>query len=103
MSIVQRDPIEIKKFVAKKIREARRDCRLSQRDLAEKLGVSDKTVSAWESGRSEPSLFMLYEISDTTNQPVNFFLMDQDYSIASKLSSIEKELRQVRERMNQED
>ncbi len=28
---------------------------LSQRQFAEKLGVSQKTVWSWESGRSEPS------------------------------------------------
>ncbi|MGN0781981.1 MAG: helix-turn-helix transcriptional regulator [Christensenellales bacterium] len=32
---------------------------LSQRRLADELGVSVKTVSHWESGYSEPSLAML--------------------------------------------
>lgn len=87
-----------KRFAAKKIREARKFSRLSQKALAQKLGVSDKTVSAWESQRAEPSLDMLYDIGSSTDKPINFFLKDQkdEYTVPSKLSAIEKELSSVR-------
>ncbi|MBQ7797682.1 MAG: helix-turn-helix transcriptional regulator [Clostridia bacterium] len=42
---------------------------LTQQALAEKLGVSFKTISHWESGYSEPSLQLLVELKnvlDTT-------------------------------------
>lgn len=96
---------QLKNFVAAQIRQARRQANLSQKDLGEKLGVSDKTVSAWEVGRAGPSLEMLYDIGEATNQPVNFFLRDQsqDYSIPSKLAAVEKELRKVRELLAQEE
>lgn len=96
---------EVKDFVAVRIRQARQQAKLSQRDLGKELGVSDKTVSAWEVGRAEPSLEMLYNIGETTNQPINFFLRDQsqEYSIPSKLAAIEKELHKVRQLLHQED
>lgn len=91
----------IHQFVAKKIKEARRHARLSQRALSQKLGVSDKTVSSWEVGRAEPSLQMLFDIGDTTHKPIEFFLKDEDYSISSKLMLIEKELQKIRQLLNE--
>ncbi|OON87502.1 hypothetical protein BXO88_04355 [Oribacterium sp. C9] len=44
----------------KKLREQRK---MTQLQLAEILGVSEKTVSKWESGRGYPSLDPLKEIS----------------------------------------
>lgn len=44
----------------KKWREARN---LKQTDLAERIGVSDKTVSSWEINRTEPKMGMVEKIS----------------------------------------
>lgn len=87
----------IGEFVAKRIREARKQARLSQKNLADSLGVSDKTVSSWEVGRAEPSLDTLFKIGEETNRPIDFFLKDEDYSISSQLMTIEAELQKVRE------
>lgn len=35
---------------------------LKQSDLAEKLGISDKTVSSWEINRTEPKMGMIEKI-----------------------------------------
>lgn len=44
------------------IRRARRTADLSQRDLAERLGVSQSTVARWETGRLEPCLHLLLAV-----------------------------------------
>lgn len=46
------DQIKIGKFIAKK----RKDANLTQLQLANKLGVSDKSVSKWENGKCMPDL-----------------------------------------------
>ncbi len=40
---------------------------LTQQDLAQKLGVSFKTISHWESGYSEPSLQLLIQLKNILN------------------------------------
>ena len=34
--------------IGEKIRTYRRNCNLTQKELGEKIGVSDKTISSWE-------------------------------------------------------
>ena len=45
------------------IRELREKNRLTQAELAEKLFVSDKTVSKWENGKGYPDISLLEPIA----------------------------------------
>ena len=47
------------------VTELRKEKNLTQKDLAEKLYVSDKTVSKWERGLSMPNVVLLIPIADT--------------------------------------
>ncbi|MCR5450923.1 MAG: helix-turn-helix domain-containing protein [Solobacterium sp.] len=47
------------------IRELREKHRMTQLQLAEKLGVSDKTVSKWETGKGYPDITLLEPIART--------------------------------------
>lgn len=49
---------------ATKIRNYRQQSDWTQQVVAEKLGVSRKTISSWENGRSYPDIFMLVQLSD---------------------------------------
>jgi putative transcriptional regulator len=67
--------IPVPSYKAKDVARLRRDLRLSQRGLANIIGVSPRTVEAWEIGRSTPSgaaTRMLY-------------LFDQDNSLVNRL------------------
>lgn len=46
------------------LKELRKEREMSQEQLAEKLGVSNRTVSRWETGRNLPDLSILIEIAD---------------------------------------
>ena len=55
--------------IAQNLKILRSEQKISQKDLAEKLNVSFKTISHWESGYTQPSLellTMLRDIFDTT-------------------------------------
>ena len=46
------------------IRELREKNRMTQRELAEKLCVSDKTISKWETGKGYPDITLLEPIAE---------------------------------------
>lgn len=46
-----------------RIAELRRDHDMNQRELGEKLGVAQTTISAWERGQNEPDNAALYKMS----------------------------------------
>ena len=50
--------------LGKKIAEARRHARLTQNDLAARVGVTAQAVSKWEQVRSCPDIAILDEIAD---------------------------------------
>lgn len=82
-----------------KIRYARTEASLSQKELGDKLQLSDKTVSAYEVGRAEPSFEVLREIGDATGRPVSYFIDDErseEIDLAVKLARIEQELAEIK-------
>jgi transcriptional regulator with XRE-family HTH domain len=49
---------------AERLKELRFRKRISQKELAQKIGVSPSTVAAWEVGRNEPNYDMLKKLAD---------------------------------------
>lgn len=64
------------KFIA----EMRRQQNLTQRQLAEQIGVSDKTVSKWETGRSMPDNAILLDVCLILNISVNELLSGEKFA-----------------------
>ena len=57
-----------------KITELRRKNKMSQKLLGEMLGISDRAVSKWENGLSQPSGKNMICLSKIFNVPVEYFL-----------------------------
>ena len=57
-----------------RLSELRKKSRLSQAELGEALGVTDRTVSKWESGRTTPSLNMARQLADVLNVTIGELL-----------------------------
>ena len=61
--------------VGKFIAELRKEKKLTQAQLGEKVGVTDKTVSKWEQGICAPNISILNELSEilgiTTTELLN--------------------------------
>jgi transcriptional regulator with XRE-family HTH domain len=84
--------------LAKRIKSARESARLSQQELGNHIGVSDKSISAYEKGRSIPPVEKLQKIADLTAHPLTYFT-DQNANealITSKLATVEKELAEIK-------
>ncbi|MCM1219907.1 MAG: helix-turn-helix domain-containing protein, partial [Lachnospiraceae bacterium] len=54
--------------------EMRKEQSLTQRELAEKLNISDKTVSKWETGNGLPEVGLMLPLCDLLNISVNELL-----------------------------
>ena len=62
------------------VRVERAIARMTQAQLAERIGVSRQTINAIESGKYVPSTVLALKMSSVFNKPVNeiFSLDDQD-------------------------
>lgn len=83
---------DLKAIVAKNITELRKENKLTQLELAEKLNYSDKSVSKWERGESIPDVIVLKEMADLFGVSVDYMLKPhKEIGLAAKLSiSIKK-------------
>ena len=64
------DTVKIGKFIA----ELRRENHLTQEELGERLGVTNKTVSRWENGNYMPNIEMLQLLSEQFGVSINELL-----------------------------
>ena len=49
--------------ISEKIAELRKQNKMTQKDLAERLNVSDKVISKWETGKSLPDVESMMRLS----------------------------------------
>ena len=66
----------LQKTIAKNIIELRHASNMTQSDLAEKLGYSDKSVSKWERAEGVPDVICLKNIADLFGVTVDYLLSD---------------------------
>lgn len=64
------DQIKIGKFIA----SCRKELGMTQANLAEKLGISDRAISKWETGKSMPDSGLMLELCDLLKINVNELL-----------------------------
>lgn len=89
--------------LGKRIRSAREEARMSQLQVGVVLGVSDKTISGYESGRINPSVDKLMSLADLFKKPITFFLGSdpREYKVASRLRAVEVKLQEVKEQLKE--
>ena len=68
------DLVKIGKYIAGK----RKDLGMTQKQLAEKLGMSDKSVSKWERGVCPPDVSVYSELCQILGISINEFLAGED-------------------------
>lgn len=73
------------------VTELRKEKNLTQKELAEQLFVSDKTVSKWERGISMPSVALLIPIADALGVTVTELLRGEKMDASKSLGTEEVE------------
>ena len=60
-------------ILGERLKQSRLELDITQKDLALKVGVSDKTVSAWENGTKTPRSSTMYTLARIFNKPSDYF------------------------------
>lgn len=83
------------KTIGTLIKNARLNNGYTQKELAERLGVTDKAISKWECGRSFPDITLIESISRELKLSVNQLVgvADNSKEKAIMVESIEKKIR----------
>ena len=82
------DQIKIGRFIAQR----RKAQNLTQRQLADALSISDKTVSKWETGKGLPEVSLLLPLCDTLQITVNELLSGARVSAADYQKNAEENM-----------
>lgn len=75
--MVQRDDEKVKHIVASNIAHYRKECNLTQDELAEMIFYSGKSVSKWERGDGIPDVCVLVALADIFGVTVNDMLAEK--------------------------
>ena len=82
------DQIKIGKFIA----EQRKNQGLTQMQLAEKLGITDRAVSKWETGKAMPDSSIMVELCDILGITVNDLLCGEIITMENYNKEMEQNL-----------
>ena len=66
--------------IGKYIAKCRKDKKMTQQELAEKLGVTDKSIGNWENGRNMPDLSLFKPLCDVLGITINDLLSGEKIS-----------------------
>ena len=69
--------MDVKK-VGEFIKQKRKEKKLTQKDLAQKLSITDRAISKWERGICCPDISLLKELSSILDISVNELLSGED-------------------------
>lgn len=82
------DQEKIGKFIA----SLRKEHSMTQKELAQRLGVSDKTVSKWETGRGLPEISIMQSLCEILEISINELLSGDRLDVSSYREKAEENL-----------
>ena len=82
------DQVKIGKFIA----ECRRKTNLTQMQLAEKLNITDRAISKWETGKSLPDSSIMLDLCDVLSISVNDLLCGEVVTMDNYNKELENNL-----------
>ena len=89
-----------------RIRDLREDMDLRQIDVAKATGIDQKTLSNYETGKTNPDSYSLIKLADFFHVTVDFLVgysnsnLMTNQDIINKLSEIEKDISEIKKIFN---
>ncbi|MBE6047324.1 MAG: helix-turn-helix transcriptional regulator [Clostridium sp.] len=76
-------------ILGQKIKETRKEKKLTQKALAELIGKSPEAVRKYETGERQPPISVLYDICDALGVPVSSFIPEDNTALKNQSEIIE--------------
>ena len=73
------------------VQSQRKVLSLTQAQLGEKLGVTDKAISRWEKGEVVPSIDVLEQLAEIYNVKISYFFEKEEHSFKISIKFYKKE------------
>ena len=93
------DQVKIGKFIA----ECRKKNNLTQLQLAEKLGITDRAVSKWENGKAMPDSAIMLDLCKILKISVNDLLNGEKFSMENNNQNDEQLLLEMAKELEQKN
>lgn len=90
---------ELRKHIGKKLNKFRKDKNLTQKELGNKLGVQNNTISAYERGAASLYQDTLFKLSDILDVKVDDFFPEREY----KTNELDRALRMMTNNLDLKD
>lgn len=90
------------KSIKNKIRDLREDMDLRQTDVAKATGIDQKTLSNYETGKTNPDSYAIIKLAEFFDVSTDYLLgysrsnIQTNKDIADKLDKIEKEISELK-------
>lgn len=75
--------------ISRLIRNTRRELKMSQKDMADKMGVKQSMISRWESGECNYTIDTLVEIADALGLSVQCPLVSNSVQLSASTVNVE--------------
>ena len=69
---------------SERLKESRKQARLTQVEIAEKLGISQPAYASWERGAKKPTQENLVKLAQVLNVTIDYLVGNSDDEIANK-------------------
>lgn len=81
--------MENKDFFSSNLSWLRKQCKLTQKQLAKKIGVDQTAIGRWEDGNREPSMGNVISLAKVFNIPIDI-LTDKDLTIKDNNAELDE-------------
>ncbi|MEM9667926.1 MAG: helix-turn-helix domain-containing protein [Pseudomonadota bacterium] len=86
MTISKRKPQSIDQWLGRRVRQRRRDLKLTQAALGARIGITFQQVQKYEAGTNRLAVSRLIDIADALQTPIGWFLGEVDTSLGRTLA-----------------
>lgn len=91
------DQIKVGKFIS----ECRKNKKITQAELAEKLNITDRAISRWETGKGLPDSSLMLSLCNELDISVNELLSGEKIDTREYQSNAEKNLIELKKQIDQ--